>query len=230
MPKIQRSPEEIDAFREHIMAHALDLMVEEGYEGFSMRKLALRLHIAAKTIYNYFHSQDDLYLNLLIKGFDQLLTDFQAAVRPRKDPMAQLEALIRAYMDFGLTHANIYNLLFTWHVPKYKDYIGTPMEETAQKQLDSALKCPAFFMACLTACLSCEIKPPDDLIRLEMIRIWSQIHGYLAGINNTLLQYMHNDPVCLKEEILDRVITQAEKDLAALDARLKSLPPAPDNP
>lgn len=222
MPKIQRSPEEIDAVRENIMAHALELMVAEGYDGFSMRKLALRLNIAAKTIYNYFHSQDDLYLNLLIKGFDQLLNAFKAAARPHKDPMAQLEAVIRAYMDFGLTHTNIYNLLFTWHVPKYNDYIGTPMEETAETQLDSALKCPAFFMERLTACLGRGTRPPDDLIRPEMIRIWSQIHGYVAGINNTLLQYMHEDPLSLKEEMITRVIASTKTDLAALDARLTS--------
>ncbi len=79
MPKVHRSPEEIDVVRETIMNHALDLIVTDGYDGFSMRKLGARLSIAAKTIYNYFHSQDDLYLHLLIKGFEQLLDSFKRA-------------------------------------------------------------------------------------------------------------------------------------------------------
>ena len=206
------------------MAHALELIVAEGYDGFSMRKLALRLHIAAKTIYNYFHNQDDLYLNLLIKGFGQLLDAFQKSVHPHKDPVDQLEAAIRAYVDFGLTHANIYNLLFTWHVPKYKDYIGTPMEETAQRQLDLALKCPAFFIERLSACLDKEARPPEAWLRLEMIQIWSQIHGYLAGINNTLLQYMHEDPISIKEAVITRAVGNTRRELAALEKRLALFP------
>jgi len=53
MPKNRRSSEEINAIRENIMNHALELIILEGYDDFSMRKLGARLNIAAKTIYNY---------------------------------------------------------------------------------------------------------------------------------------------------------------------------------
>lgn len=226
MPKIQRSSEEIDAVREKIMDHALDLIVTEGYDGFSMRKLATRLGIAAKTIYNYFHNQDELYLHLLIKGFDQLLDRFEAAVRTAEDPMDQVGAMIRAYVDFGLDHANIYNLLFTWHVPKYRDYIGTPMEETAHRELTHALKCAEFFMDRMTACLGSDTPVNREELRQEMIQIWSQMHGYVAGINNTLLQYMHPDPVSLKEQIIGRIVANTRREVAALAKRpaLKIVP------
>lgn len=53
MPKPKRTPEEIEAVKNEILAHAIQLLIQEGYRGFSMRKLAARLEIAAKTIYNY---------------------------------------------------------------------------------------------------------------------------------------------------------------------------------
>ena len=221
MVKNQRSPEEIEAVRENIMAQALYLIVSEGYDGFTMRKLGTRLGLAAKTIYNYFHNQDELYLCVLTKGFEQLLERFETAIKPYEDPMAQLSALIRAYIDFGIEHANIYNLMFTLHVPKFNDYVDTPMEQVAQVELNTAFKCADFFMDRIKACLEDGVAVKESDIRCEMIRIWSQMHGYVAGINNTLLDYMHDHPIGLKSRIVDRIISTSQRELTALRQQLK---------
>lgn len=215
MPKAQRCPEEIQHVREDIMMHALELIVTDGYNGFSMRKLATRLGIAAKTIYNYFQNKDELYLCILTKGFEQLLESLIKAASHHKDPLDQLAAVIAAYVDFGLENANIYNLMFTWHVPKFKDYIGTPMEKVANSELAMALKCADLFMHLLSACIGAAAAANENEIRLEMIQIWSHMHGYVAGINNTLLDYMHADPLLLKEQVVDRIIKNAHIALLA---------------
>ena len=220
MPRSQRNPEEIEAIRKNIMKHALDLIISDGYAGFSMRKLANRLGFAAKTIYNYFHNQDELYLCLLTEGFERLHAGFVAAVDTRQDPMDQLEAAIRAYVAFGLEHGNIYSLMFTLYVPKYNDYIGTPMEQVAYTELTSALKCVDFFMDRIRACLGDGTTADEDEIRVEMIQIWSHMHGYVAGINNSLLDYMHDHPIELKNRITDRIIDTSQRELKALRQRL----------
>jgi len=217
--KMPRSDEEIEAVRENIMAQALELIVSEGYDGFTMRKLATRLGIAAKTIYNYFHNQDELYLCLLTKGFEQLFDTFENAVNPLDDPMSQLNATIRAYIEFGTAHANIYDLMFTLHVPKFNDYVGTPMEQAAQIELNSALKCADFFMDRLAACLDAGAAVTESDIRFEMIHIWSQMHGYVAGINNTLLDYLHDHPSDLKDRIIERIMDTNRHQLADLSQR-----------
>ena len=70
MPKAARSQEEINEVRLKILGEALNLISQHGYEGFSMRKLGQRLGIAAKTIYNYFESKDEIYLHVLTRGFE----------------------------------------------------------------------------------------------------------------------------------------------------------------
>jgi AcrR family transcriptional regulator len=213
MPKAQRCPEDVQLVRDDIMKHALELIVTDGYNGFSMRKLASRLGIAAKTIYNYFQNKDELYLCTLTKGFEQLLESIITAATPHKDPMDQLGAVIAAYVDFGLENANIYNLMFTWHVPKFKDYIGTPMEKVANSELAMALKCADLFMGLLRACTGAAPATNENEFRLEMIQIWSHMHGYVAGINNTLLDYMHENPLLLKEQVVERIIKNAHIEL-----------------
>jgi len=215
MPKAQRSPGEIQRVREDIMKHALDLIVTDGYDGFSMRKLATQLGIAAKTIYNYFQNKDELYLCILTKGFEQLLEYLMKAASSHNDAMDQVGAVIAAYVDFGLENANIYNLMFTWHVPKFKDYIGSPMEHVANSELAMALKCADLFMRLLHASIGASPAINEKEIRMEMIQIWSHMHGYVAGINNTLLDYMHEKPLLLKEQVVDRIIKNAQIALTA---------------
>jgi AcrR family transcriptional regulator len=62
MPKAPRKPEEVEAERQRILAEALSIIAESGYEGLTMRRLGQRLGVAAKTIYNYFESKDEVYL------------------------------------------------------------------------------------------------------------------------------------------------------------------------
>ena len=220
MPKPKRSPEEIESVREDIMKQALDLIIQNGYDGFSMPKLGARLGVAAKTIYNYFHNQDELYLGLLTKGFEQLHSELSQAMDKFDDPRDRLRALVGAYVNFGFENQNIYNLMFTWHVPKANDYIGTPMEPTAQNELESALKCGELFWDVISECLG---NPPDaeNVLREEFIPIWSYMHGYVAGINNTLLTYVHEAPLSLKKAVVDRIARHAQSDLAALRKRLQ---------
>ena len=219
MPKPQRSPQEIEAVREDILHHALELIVQDGFQGFSMRKLAVRLGIAAKTIYNYYRNQDELYLCILIKGFEQLHAAFEEAVRAAGQPLDQLEAAIRAYVDFGLANPHLYNLMFTWHVPKYNDYVGTAMEKAAFRELTVALKCADGFLKIMAACLGEDRRARDDDLRFEMIRIWSQMHGYVAGINNALLDYMHANPLALRARIIDGLIRNTRQALQAMGAK-----------
>jgi AcrR family transcriptional regulator len=216
MPKAQRSPEEIDMVRQDIMEHALEIIIAEGFAGLSMRKLANQLGVTAKTIYNYFHNKDELYLHLLIRGFQQLLVSFENAVEQNMPPIKQLKELIRAYVNFGLEHANIYNLMFTWHVPKFNDYVGTPMEQVAQEELTIALKCADFFMARIVATVGSDFAIKDEEIHSELIRIWAQMHGYVAGINNNLLDYLHENPLALSDQIIERIFACSQRELSAL--------------
>ena len=220
MPREQRSPEEIELVRQDIMEHALAIIVSDGFDGLSMRKLAGRLGVTAKTIYNYFHNKDEIYLYLLIRGFEGLLRAFKKGVKADLAPFDQLRAAVQSYIDFGLNQSNIYNLMFTWHVPKYNDYVGSPMEEVAEAELAAALNCADFFYVILAACAGEDFDPQQNNIRRLLIPIWSQMHGYVAGINNNLLDYLDENPLALKNRIIEQIIASTQREVAALKKRM----------
>ena len=146
MPRAKRTAEAIDATKQDILKEALALMTRHGFDGFSMRRLGGRLGVSAKTIYNYYKNKDELYLAILTEGFQQLYDRFNHVFSSINDPFKRMEALGREYLTFGLEQSHIYNLMFTWHVPKFKDYVGTPMEPAAKIELETALRVSEIFI------------------------------------------------------------------------------------
>lgn len=219
MSRAQRRNKERELIRENIMNKALELIISDGYEGFSMRKLSARLGIAAKTIYNYFQNQDELYLCLLTKGFEQLFDNFTKAIKQHKEPIDQIRAAITVYIEFGIKNSNIYNLMFTWHVPKFNDYSETPMESVARYELNAALKCAHLIMDLVRDYTGNLQTTDENELQLEFVQAWSYMHGYVAGINNTLLNYLHLNPLSLKKLTIDRVFQNTQLGLDAIRQR-----------
>ena len=214
MPKKSRTQQEVDAVKEEILGHALKIIEERGLEGFTMRRLAEdRLGIKAATIYSYYESKDHLYLAVLTRGFQLLYRDCEQAYNSSTEAMARLQAMMRAYLRFGSEQANFYNLMFTWHVPKYRDYLGTPMEEAARYELDESQKVYLFFIKAVRELIETVAPATDDQIRAYIIYFWSTLHGYIAGINNELLAYMHDNPLLLAETVLKNLFKYIEQEL-----------------
>lgn len=216
MPRPQRTEAEIEAVRTRILDEALALFAEAGWDGFSMRKLGARLDIAAKTIYNYLRSRDEIYLELLIRGFRQLHAELTAATGKHDDPWEQVGAMVEAYVDFGLTNPHMYDLMFSWHVPRYDDYVGTELEDLALVELEVALDNQLLIAAAIVACVGDAGPVSDDDLRFMAIRTWTQMHGYVAGLNSTIIGYMHPHPDTIRARMVEQIQSCVSTEIAGL--------------
>ena len=201
MPRIQRTQEEVDAIKENILQQAVQLMNQVGYQDFSMRMLAREIRVSPPTLYSYFQSKDNLYLCILTEGFSQLYEIMLEAYRGSEDPIERITAVARAYIDFGLNSSNFYNLMFTWHVPKYNDYTGTSLEPVARFELETSLQVTNLSLMGIIECAGPGYILSEKDGRFILVCAWSTLHGYIAGLNNTLLHYMHGDPGAVKDEL-----------------------------
>ena len=86
------------------------LLVEEGYAGFSIRKLVERCGYSAPTIYHHFGDKHGLIDALLEERF-QVLYRQMSRVPRHADPLDHLHASARAFVRFGLRHPAHYQLL-----------------------------------------------------------------------------------------------------------------------
>jgi AcrR family transcriptional regulator len=99
--------------REHAQRAILDateaLLVEDGYEGFSMRRLADRCGYTAPTIYHYFGDKQGLIDALLEERMRRVLRRLRR-VRRRDDPAETVRAQVEALVRFGLQNPTPYRL------------------------------------------------------------------------------------------------------------------------
>ncbi len=93
-----------------ILRAASELFVREGYESFSMRKLAEKIGYSHGSIYLYFKNKEQLFDCLVEDSFAQLYQRLQQI--EDADPVGLLKKAGRAYVDFGLENPNAYEFAF----------------------------------------------------------------------------------------------------------------------
>jgi AcrR family transcriptional regulator len=180
MPKVPATQEAIEATRERILTEALFIINQEGYASLSMRKLALRLGVTAKTIYNYYSNKDELYLMVLIKGFSELVAEFRAAYKSSADPMQKLRAAVHAYVNWGIANKHYYNIMFSMDTPKYSDYRGTAMELIAERQNSIALEIPEIGKKILAEVAQQKKSITIEEVPYRLLHLWSILHGMVS--------------------------------------------------
>src|SRR5216684_8958153 len=107
-----RQAQEKQELRQAILTAAGTLFLEQGYERFSLRKVAERIGYSPTTIYLYFRDKDDLLFTVVDEGFARFGQQLAAAATSTEDPWERVIALGRAYVAFGLQNPVYYQLMF----------------------------------------------------------------------------------------------------------------------
>lgn len=186
MPKAPMPKEEIEKFRDRILDVSLDIILKQGFDNLSIRKIASRLGVTATTIYNYYSGKDELNLMIRVRGFETLYAMLKTKYDASDDIEAQLEGMVRAYVKFGLTYPGYYDLMFNLHTPKYLDYVGTGIEDTAHFEKQTALKCLDLFAQPVVGYLGIDNDQGVDFIQFMLIKYWSDLHGLITLYNSRL--------------------------------------------
>ena len=98
--------------REQILDVALRLFGERGAGSVTTRQIAQAVGISQPSLYAHFATADAIADDLCVRAFDVLHTRFEAMAADVTDPWDRLDALGRAYIEFGLEHPDMYRIAF----------------------------------------------------------------------------------------------------------------------
>jgi len=104
--------------RTEIMEAAREIFAREGYEGFTVRKLAKRIGYSPASIYLHFRSKQELFDCLVEESFERLRKALAGLKNGHgQDPVAALKKGMHTYVTFGLQNPNDYRFAFMLRQP-----------------------------------------------------------------------------------------------------------------
>lgn len=149
----QREKKEV---REDIVCTAWQMVLKDGWQALSIRKIAEAIEYSVPVIYDHFENKEAILLEFSKKGFRMLSDKIIEAKEQHQNPSDQIKAMADAYWDFALNNIEHYQLMFgigmacceiSKAMPeqdKFRSLIIEPIEAmiraSKQKDMNSCLK------------------------------------------------------------------------------------------
>jgi len=158
--------------RRVILDSTRHLLVRDGYQSLSMRKIARAIGYSATSIYLHFENKDALIHALIEEGMDHLLAMLKSVEAEHVgDPVAHLGAMCRRFVDFGLENPEYYEIMFMLH-PEFMERYPAEKYRRARRNLD-------VIAATLADGVAQGVFAVDN-VRVAASTIWSALHGAVS--------------------------------------------------
>lgn len=105
--------------RSRVLDVAVNLLISDGPDSLSMRRIATEAGCTTTVIYTMFGSREGLAEALYLEGFERFRR-FLETVPSRKDPFEYLTALGPAYREACLAEPGYYSLMFERAIPGFE--------------------------------------------------------------------------------------------------------------
>ncbi len=163
-----RREQQKESLRRVILDAAGELFLEQGYEGFSMRRVAERIGYSATTIYRYYEDKDDLLFAVVNEGFSEFARQLAEAADGASNPLKRLEALWHAYFRFGLENPVYYQMMFMQRA----DLLFESQREQTRPMIESF----DVLQKAVRAAMDAGVMKRGDVETYSRV-IWSLVHG-----------------------------------------------------
>jgi AcrR family transcriptional regulator len=185
--------------RQEILDAARDILVREGYEGLSMRKVAERIDYSPTAIYLHFKDRDELVFCVCEETMAGLVRELQEVAAKHSDPLVALKKGLRRYVDFGLQHPQHY--LATFGIPHRHD-----PEKDARYQEPGTMGMQAFgFLPRLVG----ECVKQKKLAKVDVHRascaLWAGIHG-ITSLLIVMPNFKWQDPGKVADQLISMMV------------------------
>ena len=150
--------------RNALIKAALELLVEGGQEGLTLRKAAARAGVSHAAPAHHFDGIDGLQRAVAAKGF-QIFARYMSdgTTKMPDDAQNQLLGITYGYLKFASDHEALFNLIFS-----------KPMKNSKDAELQAASM--ESFNILSDVCALFEQDPAGPFV--NEIKIWSVVHGY----------------------------------------------------
>lgn len=175
--------------RPKIVHAAWDVLLADGLDAVSLRRVARELDVTAPALYAHIDGKDDLLAAIGDLEFEEL----RSRTEPPENgtPMAAIEAVVAGYVSFALERPNAFQLLFQPHFdPASAPTLGVREAQTVE----------LFERTVETVRQAVDAGTFRDVdARLTGFALWCMAHGIARGIQ---LGYQDHEPAEIVSQIV----------------------------
>jgi AcrR family transcriptional regulator len=157
--------------RGRILECALDLYLEHGLKGLSMRHVGETLGVSATAIYRHYRNKEDLLHNVLGEAVDVFGRYLFAALSGRT-PEERFQRGGEAYLNFALEKSKYYEVIFMG--PSLLGEEGIPEELRARSMATFQ-----FLVDRVQECMESGYLAKDDAQAVSLT-VWAHTHGLVS--------------------------------------------------
>jgi len=168
--------------QEMAIAAAELLLIRDGIDGLTMRKVAEVMGYTVGNLYLLFASQDGLLLAINERTGDAIHAALRAAADSEPEPSRRPHAIAAAYIDFGRRHTHRWRLMFEHSLPP-----DTRRPPEADARIRRMFELVQGVLAPLLPRL--ETAP----LQLAATVLWSSVHGLCALVATGKLRWSGSD-------------------------------------
>jgi AcrR family transcriptional regulator len=170
------------ALRARILDAARRIVMRDGLNALSMRKIAEAIGYSPASLYLHFESRDEIARALGREGFAQLLAHLEP-IAQIADAGERLRALAHAYVAFGRAHPQAYRLIFMEQGEQ-----ASPPDQGEALPCEEATRVAGLFAGTLEALAAAGhlrrgafgVSGADEGAALLARALWAMLHGVVA--------------------------------------------------
>jgi len=188
-----RSAEQFEETRAKIIAHALKLFQNEGYEAVSIRRLAKDVGCAPMTIYAHFAGKIDILQHLWAVVLETVFTEIHNELEDISAPKDRLKSASQRFVKYWLDNPDHFRMVFMSNDIARSDV-------SSFIQYDATRAHFKFFFDLVE-----DILPEDPEIKSKADALIVSLIG-TAFCFNTIADYPWADPQILVDLALSRIV------------------------
>lgn len=198
---IQRKEREKEGMRQLILEAALRLFREKGYDGVSIRNIAEAIEYSPATLYLYYKDKSEIFFALQYEAA-AVKRDHLMPAAALENPWERLIEFGRRYVDFGMKHPDLYDLLFITRAPM--EFIEN------QECWALGLATHAFFVETVQACVDQRYFKSTDTDTIAYT-LWCHAHGLVSlFVRERMRMYPEEKRQALAQKSFAMMVKMAE--------------------
>ncbi len=167
--------------RQQLIESGIELLNEEGLNGFSLRKVATKCNVSHTAPYSHFKDVNELIHAMGEHVTDRFMEQLNASIQGKEDNPEAIRLLGQAYIDFF--HDN----------PQYFPFLFHHAHITINLDMESDDDYPPFVLFRTTAFRLFRVKGmKEEAYSPTLIYLWSVVHGISSLLTNSSVHYSGN--------------------------------------